>query len=43
MMQDPSDDDRYVCIGSSNGLVLPVNKPLAEPVLTKFHDAISHH
>ena len=30
-------------IGSGNGLVLPGNKPLPEPMLTQIYVAIWHH
>ena len=35
--------DKAVIIGSGNGLVPPGNKPLPDPILTKFYDAIWHH
>ena len=33
-------NDIYVNIGSGNDLVLSINKPLPEPVYTKFHEFI---
>ena len=36
-------DWNWFNIGSTNGLVLSGNKPLPEPMLTKFYDAIWRH
>ena len=41
MPQDLTDDK--VNIGSGNGLVPSGNKPLPEPMLIMFYDAIWHH
>ena len=33
----------FVNIGAGNGWVPPGNKPLSQPMLTKFYNAIWHH